>query len=146
MWIRIYYNLVKKIKNVDSNINVILGDVKNPPFKDKSVGAYIFLEIIENYFDDHNEILSHSYRILQENGLIPIKRFSPHSCISKKAMKRFEPFLDKKSDLKNLFYQLYFTKEAIEEILIKNGLTLYKVFYYAPLYGAKIARQRFLSP
>jgi len=102
-------DLVKKVKNAAPNSFIILGDVRHPPFRDESIGAYISLGVIEHYSDGRDQILLNAYRILKKNGILilSVPHFSP--AFQKYVRKRNTHIPNHQFNIRKSFYQYYFT-------------------------------------
>ncbi len=137
-------DLVQEIKKAKNEINIVIGDVRNLQFKDESFGAYISLGVIEHYWEGIEGILSECNRVLKSEGvlLVSVPHFSP--CLRNLARKEFKEITKRSQRDAGSFYQFYFSRVAIENILKEMGFEPIDTFYYGGVYGAKRAMPKFL--
>jgi ubiquinone/menaquinone biosynthesis C-methylase UbiE len=63
-------NTVKNIKKEAPELDIVLGDVFNLPFKDNSFDGYWSLGVIEHFWDGYDIILDEMRRIIKSNGYL----------------------------------------------------------------------------
>lgn len=63
-------NVVRRLKASDPRLPLCVGDVRNLPFKDESVGCYVSLVVLEHFEDGCGGILREARRVLKHRGLI----------------------------------------------------------------------------
>ena len=56
---------IKEIKNLDSSLDVRVGDVRNLPISDGEIDGYWSLGVIEHFYDGYGEIIDEMYTLLK---------------------------------------------------------------------------------
>jgi len=127
-------HVIEEIKDFRPDLDVVVGDLRELPFKDNEFSVYLSFGVIE-HFDDPKDveiILNEAKRVTSRLVYVSVPYFSP---VLKKKVKSLSS-ADSDSD-SNKFYQYYFDKNEIEALLLKNGLKIQKVSYHATYVGLK---------
>lgn len=120
---------VRQIKAFMPEHDIRVADIRSLPFPDNHFGTYLSFGVIE-HFDDSDvvrDILSEAKRVTQDRIFVSVPFYS--AMIQKRVRKNELP----KWDGKSVFYQYYFTKAALTDLLRAHGLEPYAFDYYATL-------------
>lgn len=131
---------VRAVRELEPSLQVTAGDLRALPFPDGFFGGYISLGVIEHYWGGPSAILSEARRVLRRGGvlLLSVPHYSPG--LRRLVEGRGVGAAEERED----FYQFYFSRPAIEEVLRSHGFAPFDAFYYDALYGAKRAYPAFL--
>jgi len=132
---------VRAIREAEPSLKVQAADLRALPFPDGFFGGYVSLGVIEHYWGGPSGILGEARRVLRPSGalLLSVPHFSPG--LKRLVERRGIPLTAEERDD---FYQFYFSREAIEELLRTHGFRPCDAFYYDAVYGAKRAYPAFL--
>ncbi len=124
--------IIEEIKDFRPSLKVQKGDIRNLPFKDNEFSVYLSLGVIEHFSnpEDVETILNEAKRVTNRLIFLSVPYFSP-------VLKKNYIKLKNKENEKGEFYQYYFDKDEIENLLTKHGLKTCKVSYYATYIGLK---------
>jgi SAM-dependent methyltransferase len=64
------YQTVKMLNKIVPELTIILGDVRNLPFRDHHFSGYWSLGVIEHFADGFSDIIVEMYRVLTPNGFL----------------------------------------------------------------------------
>lgn len=116
---------IKKILEVNPDLDVRFGNVKKLPLPDKSVGGYWSLGVIEHFYNGINSAIKEIDRVVEEDGFIFIS--FPSICPFRRIKIKFNLYkiTETKNKPKN-FYQYIFDKKTILNKFLNHG---YKLVY-----------------
>jgi len=131
---------VKRVKEVDKNLKIVVGDIRRIPLKYSSCGAYMSFGVIEHYpFKEQRDILLEIKNILIPGGLLflSVPYFSP--LFKRLAKNRFNIILENEGSSYENFYQYYYSKKGIINTIKECGFSALAFYYDGAVYGAKRA-------
>jgi len=132
------FNLVKRIREIENDLKIIVGDVRTIPFKESSCGAFISFGVIEHYSSiEQKDILLEIKKVLKPQGLLflSVPHFSP--LFKRLAKKSFKIIPEKEASSSERFYQYYYSKKGIINRIEECGFTPLHFYYDGGVYGAK---------
>lgn len=132
---------VRAVREVEPSLRIEAADLRALPFADGFFGGYVSLGVIEHYWGGPRGILDEARRVLRPGGalLLSVPHFSPG--LRRLVERRGIPLAATERDD---FYQFYFSRPAIEELLTAHGFRPVDAYYYDAVYGAKRAYPAFL--
>jgi ubiquinone/menaquinone biosynthesis C-methylase UbiE len=126
-------NTIQKINEISPSLKVKVGDIMDIPYDDDYFDVYLSFGVIEHFTnqDALDKIFSELKRVTKKKVLITVPYLSP-------ALSRFLLEKDLSPETSNYdFYQYYFSKTEISQLLQSYGLKTYKIEYYATYIGLK---------
>jgi len=119
---------VKKLKNIDSTLNVEVGDITNLRFKDNSFQYLLAFGLYHNLENGFENSIRETCRVLKNNGLV---------CASFRAdniQTRLTDWLAKRRgknqnrNLQKVFHKMNLTRTEFTSSFTRNGFEVEKVF------------------
>ena len=125
-------DIVQEINSYNPKLNVSVANLMDLPFKNNEFSIYLSFGVLEHFSNtkDVNKILSEAKRVTSRLIFIGVPHFSP-------AMKRKFKSLNQRTDSSDDFYQYYFDRHEIKNLLLDNGLEIKKIDYYSTYVGLK---------
>ncbi|MTE26538.1 class I SAM-dependent methyltransferase [Winogradskyella ouciana] len=125
-------DIIEEIKEYRPDLKVQTGDIRNLPFKDNEFSVYLSFGVIEHFNNpiEVTKIINEAKRVTSSLIYISVPYFSP-------ALKQKVRSLNKTNSASDKFYQYYFDKQEIENLLYMHGLKVNAISYYATYIGLK---------
>ena len=125
-------DIINEIKIVEPELNVYCGDLRDLKFKTNQFTTYLSFGVIEHFNKkkDLLSILNEAKRVTSNLFFFSVPYFSP---ILKKNIDR----LEFKPNSNRQFFQYYFDKKEISDLMIKNGLKVEKYDFYGSYIGLR---------
>jgi len=123
---------LKKIKAYDKSLSVSVMDVRNLYFDNEAFGGYLSLGVIEHFPEGPRKAIQEAYRVLKKGGVfivqVPTKNIFlilkyPLELLKRSRLlrtifkKRHKPY----------YWQQYFKKKRLKEILEKEGFAVEEI-------------------
>ena len=124
---------LEKIKEYDSCINVLCGDVQALPFEDGLFGAYISLGVIEHFSEGPGRAIGEANRVLKRGGYFIVevphasifyKAKYPLNCLKRSAIVR--RIFGKR--LKKYYWEQYFDVQDLRLQLEDSGFDVTEIY------------------
>ncbi len=116
--------LVKRMKEYDSELSVEVADIKRLPFPNEYFGCYLSAGVLEHFEYDIFLPIYEARRVLKRNGLFLI------TIPFVNVIRRFIKYRKKE-----VFSEYYFSKKSISEILKVSGFKVEKIYPINFLWG-----------
>ncbi len=125
-------DIIDQIIFEDPSLNVSHGDLRSLHFRDNYFSIYLSLGVIEHFNkkEDLDKIISEAKRVTSRLLFFSVPYLSDSI---KKSLKNLNKYQKGQGE----FYQYYFDHNEIDSLLLKYGLKMIKVDYYATYIGLR---------
>lgn len=126
--------IIRKIQEVDSELNVRVGDIYKIDKPDQYYGGYISLGLFEHDIDGPFMAMREAFRVLKQGGKalisVPYLNKKRQNILGKLP---FQSAPDYQKD--KMFYQYYFSKNEFSNLLRKTGFKIIDFYPYGVYAG-----------